>query len=92
MDFAVKMVPRVKTKENEKFNALIRELEKKKLWAINVHIFVAKSLKKLEELEISEEIETMEITTSLRSTRILGKVLETWGDLLPHRIQSNIYW
>ena len=46
--------------------------------------------KRLEELEIKGRIETIPTTAFLRSTRILRKVLETWGDLLSLRYQWTI--
>ena len=35
-----------------------------------------------EDLEIREQVETIQTTALLRSTIILRRVLETWGDLL----------
>ena len=35
-----------------------------------------------EDLEIREQVETIQTTTFLRSARILRKVLETWEDWL----------
>ena len=43
-------------------------------------------LKGLEDLEIGKE-ETIQTTTLLRSARILRRVLETCGDLLPLKLQ-----
>ena len=43
--------------------------------------------KKLEDLGIKGRIETIQTTALLKSGRILRNVLETWGDLLPLRIQ-----
>ena len=36
----------------------------------------------LEDLEIRGRVETTQITASLRSAKILRRVLDTWGDLL----------
>ena len=39
-------------------------------------------LKGLEDLEVGGRVETLQMTAMLRTARILGRVLETWGDLL----------
>ena len=39
-------------------------------------------LKGLEDLKVGGRVETIQTTTLLRTTRILKRVLETWGDLL----------
>ena len=39
-------------------------------------------LKGLEYLEAGERVETIQTIALLRPARILGRVLETWGDLL----------
>ena len=60
--------------------------------AIVVGVFetVPKDLKKsLEELEISEIIETMLSRILLRSGRILRRVQETWGELQSLRIHGK---
>ena len=44
-------------------------------------------LKVLEDLEVGGRVETIQTTTSLRTPRILRRVLETWGDLLSLRLQ-----
>ena len=36
----------------------------------------------LEDLEVGEQVETIQMTTLLRTARIPRRVLETWGDLL----------
>ena len=41
----------------------------------------------LKELEIGARAEIIRTTALLRSTRILRRVLETWGDLLSLRLQ-----
>ena len=89
---------RVKMKENEKMDKyldLAREL--KKLWNMKVNVIpivvgaleiVPNSLeKRLENLEIRGRIETIQTTALLQSTRILRRVLETRGDLLPLKLQ-----
>ena len=45
-------------------------------------------LKGLGELEVGEQVETIRITSMLKTARILRKVLETWGDLLLLRLHS----
>ena len=44
-------------------------------------------IQRLEDLEIRGWVDTIQITALLRSTRILRKVLETWGDLLLLKFQ-----
>ena len=44
-------------------------------------------LKGLEDLEIRQQVETIQTTTLLRLARILGRVLKTWGDLLSLKLQ-----
>ena len=41
----------------------------------------------LEDLEIGGRVETIQTTVLLRSTRILRRVLESWGDLLSLKLQ-----
>ena len=44
-------------------------------------------LKGLEDLEVGGRVETIQTTALLRTTRILKRVLETWGDLMSLRLQ-----
>ena len=44
-------------------------------------------LKGLEDLEVDGRGETIQMTALLRTARILGRVLETWGDLLSLKLQ-----
>ena len=44
-------------------------------------------LKGLEELQVGEQVETIQTTALLRTARILRRVLEIWGDLLSLRLQ-----
>ena len=44
-------------------------------------------LKGLEELEIGGRVESIQTTTSLKTARILRRVMETWGDLLSLKLQ-----
>ena len=93
VDFAVLADHRIKLKEwekKDKYLDLAREL--KNLWNMQVTIIpivigvfgtVTKGLlKELEDLEVGGWVETIQITTLLRTASILRKVLETWGDLL----------
>ena len=93
VDFVVPADHRIKLKEREKkdkYLDLTREL--KKLWNMKVTIVpivfgvfgtVTKwLLKGLQDLEVGGRVETIQVTVLLRTTRILRKVLETWGDLL----------
>ena len=93
VDFGVPADYRIKLKESEKKSTylnLAREL--KKIWNMKVTIIpivigafgtVTKGLLKgLEDLEFEERVETILTTVLLRTVRILGRVLETWGDLL----------
>ena len=50
-------------------------------------------LKGLEDLELGGRVETIQTTASLRTPRILRKVLENWEDLLSLRLQwKTISW
>ena len=46
-------------------------------------------LKGLENLEVGGPVETIQPTEFLKMARILGRVLETWGDLLSLNLQWN---
>ena len=46
-------------------------------------------LKGLEDLEVRGQVKTIQTTALLRTARILRRVLETWGDLLSHKLQSK---
>ena len=91
---------RINLKEIEnkdKYFDLAREL--KKLWNMKVTIVrivigalgtVTKGLlKDLEDLEVGGQVETIQTTALLRTTRILRRVLETWGDLLSLKLQRK---
>ena len=88
VDFAVPADHRINLKEYEKkdkYLDLAREL--KKLWNMKVAIVpiviggfgtVTKGLLKgLEDLEVGGRVETIQMTTFLRTVRILRRVLET---------------
>ena len=44
-------------------------------------------LKGLEDLEVGGRVETIQTTASLRTVRVLRRVLETWEDLLSLKLQ-----
>ena len=47
----------------------------------------------LEALEIRGQVETIQTTALLKSTRILRRVLETWGELFSLKLWwKNISW
>ena len=52
------------------------------------------SLKSLEDLDVSRRVETLQMTALLRTARITRRVMETWGDLLPLRLQwkTSYHW
>ena len=98
VDFAVPADLRIKLKECEKkdkYLDLAREL--KKLWNMQVTIIpivigafgtVTKGLLKgLEDLEVGGRGKTIQTTASLRTARILRRVLKTWEDLLSLKLQ-----
>ena len=98
VNFAVPADHRIKLIECEKkdkyFN-LARDL--KKLWNMKVTIVptvigafgtITKGLLKgLEVLKVGGQVETIQMTALLRTTRILRRVLETWRDLLSLKLQ-----
>ena len=80
--------------KKDKYFDFAKEL--KKLWNIKVTIIpivigafgsITKGLLKgLEDLEFGGRIETIQTTALLRTARILRRVLESWGDLLPLKL------
>ena len=93
VDFAIPADHRIKLKEREKrdkYLDLAREL--KKLWNMKVTIIpivivafgtVTKGLLKgLGDIEVGDQVETIQTTALLKTARILRRVLETRGDLL----------
>ena len=93
VNFAVPADHRIKLKECEKKDKYLnhaRELKKK--WNMKVTIIqivigafgtVTKGLLKgLEDLKVGGRVETIQTRVLLKTTRIQGRVLETWGDLL----------
>ena len=98
VNFAVPAGYKIKLKEREKkdkYLDLAREL--KNQWIMQVTIIPIVSgafgivtkglLKGLEDLKVGGRVETIQITTLLRTARILRRVLETWGDLLSLKLQ-----
>ena len=98
MSYAVSADIRIKLKESEKkdkYLDLAREL--KKLWNMEVTIVpiviggfgtVTKGLLKgLEDLKVGGRVEIIQATALLKTVRILRRVLETWGNLLPIELQ-----
>ena len=97
VDFAILTDHRIKLKECEKkdkYLDLAREL--KKLWNMVTIIPIVigtfgtvtkRLLKGLEDLDVGGRVETIQTSTLLRTARILGRVLETWGDLLSIKLQ-----
>ena len=98
VDFAVPADHRIKLKKCEKrdkYPDFAREL--KKLWNMKVTIIpivigafgtVTKGLLKgRKDLEVGDLVETIQTTALLKTTRILRRVLEIWGDLLSLNLQ-----
>ena len=88
----------VKAKENEKrYKLLDFPWETKNLWNMKVTmipivvgtlgIISQGKVKKIEDLEMRGQVNTIQITALLLSARIVRRVLETWGDLLSLKLQ-----
>ena len=97
VDFAVPADHRMKLKECEKrdkYLDLARELKKLRNMKVTIipivigaFVTVTKGLLKgLEDLEVGDWVETIQTTALLKTARILRRVLETRGDLLPLKI------
>ena len=93
VDYAVPVDHRINLKEGEKkdkyldLDRKLKKLRKMKVTIVPIVIgalgTVTKGLLKgLEDLEVGGRVETIQTTALLRTTRILRRVLETWGDLL----------
>ena len=95
MEFTVPADHKVKqevTKERDKYLDIAREQKKNKLGNMKVTVIpsvnrilgrVTKDLvKRLDDLEIRERVQTIETTALLRSSRILRRILATCGDFL----------
>ena len=103
VDFAVPADHWIKLRKSEKNNKylnLARKLKKLRnmkgtIIPIVIGAFGTVTkwlLKGLEDLEVGGRGETIQTTTLLRTARILGRVLETWGYLLSLRLQwKTIY-
>ena len=100
VDFSVPANHRIKLKECEKRDKYLDlASELKKLWNMKVTIIpivigafgtVTKGLLKvLEDLEVGDQVETIQTSPLLKTARILRTVLETWGDLLSFNLQWN---
>ena len=94
VDFAVSADHRVEMKETkmrDKYSDLAWELRKLRNMRVKMLLIIIcrlgsfpKGLERelFQELEIGGRIETIQTTALLRTTRILRRVLETWGNLL----------
>ena len=105
-DFAVPADHRINLKEsekNDKFLDLARELKKLKKMKVTIVPIVIGALgtitkgllKGLEDLDFGGRVETIQTTALLRTTRILRRVLGTWGDLLSLKLQwktISLHW
>ena len=102
VDFPVPADHRIKLKECEmkdKYCDLAREF--KKLRNMKVTIIpivigafgtVTKGLSKgMDDLEVGGRVDTIQTTALLRTTRILRRILETWGELLSLKLQWNTF-
>ena len=89
---------RIKLKEykkKDKYLDLARELEKLQNMEVTIIPIVIDAfgtvtkglLKDLDDLEVGGRVETIHTTALLRTTRILRRDLETWGDLLSLKLQ-----
>ena len=81
--------------KEDKYLDLARELKKLRNMKVTIVPIVIGAfgtmtkglLKGLEDLEVGGQVVTIQMTALLRTTRILRKVLETWGDLLSLKLQ-----
>ena len=98
VNFAIPADHRVKLKEGEKRDEYVNlDRELKKLWNMKLIVMplvldtlgaISKGLVKgLGNLETWGQVQTTQATGSLRSARILRRVLEIWGDLLSRKLQ-----
>ena len=99
VDFAVPVDHRINLRECEKDKYIDLARELKKLWNMKVVIVpivigafgtITKGLLKgPEDSEVGGQVETIQMTTLLRTARILRRVLETWGDSLSLKLQRK---
>ena len=98
MDFAVPADDRSKTErklKKDKYLDLARESKKLSIMKVTIIPVVIGALgtvikglvQGLEDLEIRGRVEIIQTTALLRLTRILRRVLLTWGDLLSLKLQ-----
>ena len=94
VDFAVPADHRIKLKESEKKdNYLDLAWELKKLWNIKVTILLTvigvfrTVTKGLENLNVIGRVKNIQTRPLLRTSKILRRVLETWGVLLSLKLQ-----
>ena len=98
VDFAVPADHRVKLKEREKKDKYLdfaRELKKLRNMLVTFIPIVFSSLgtvpkgliKGLEDLDLTGRVETIQTTALLRSTKILRRVMQIWGNLLALKLQ-----
>ena len=89
VDFAVQLK---ESEKKDRYLDLASEL--KKLWNMKVTVIMIETVTKglimgLEDLKIRGPVKTIQTTASLRSARILRLVLETGGDFLSFKLQSE---
>ena len=98
VDYTVPADHKIKLKECEKkdkFLDIARELKKQSNMQVKIIPIVIGAfgtatkglLKGLEDLEVGGRVQAIPTAALLRTTRILRRVLETWGDLLSLRLQ-----
>ena len=101
VNFPVPADHSIKLKETEKkYKYQDLASESKKVWNMKVTSIpivtgafgtVTKGLlKRVEDLEIRGRVETIQTTALLRTTRILRRVLESWGDLLSLKTSEKL--
>ena len=100
VDFAVSGNHRIKLEKSEKkdkYLDLARELKKLLNTKVTIIPFLSGAfgivtkgfLMGLDDLEVWGCVETIQTTALLKTSRILKRVLETWGDLLSLRLQGK---
>ena len=98
VNFAGSADNRIKLKEcgkKDKYLDLAREVKKLSNMKVTIVSIVIGTfgtvteglLKRLEDLEVSGQVKTIQTTALLKTVRILRRVLETWGDLLSLKLK-----
>ena len=98
VNFVIPLDHRVKINESEKSYKLLElawelgKLGNMRVTVIQILIAMLQMVSKdsengLEELDIRRQFKIIKTTALLASTRILRRVLDTWGDLLSLRLQ-----